>query len=1272
MSYIAPYLVIAVLPWLASSVAAQDWPMYRADSSRTAYTRHELPKKLEAQWHYQPSRGPAKAWPREKRLQYDSAFQPVIGGGRMFFGSSSDGRLRALDAQFGGELWSFATEGPIRFAPVFDRGRVLVTSDDGHLYCLSAKDGSLLWKRRGGPDDRKLLGNRAMISRWPARGGAVVDDGVVYFAAGIWQSEGIFIYALDAETGKTIWVNDDAGSLYMAQPHGGADAESGVSAQGHLVVAEDLLLVPTGRAVPAAFDLKTGRFRYYHLQKNGAAGGSATMASGKYFFNSGVFFDAKTGAAKGKTGATAIAGLPDGVVTASKKKLSVYRWVTTSAKKGVSPVRKLQASFEIARVHTDQSVVVAGGQVVAGGPNLVSLVDLRRKSESWSATVNGTVLGLAVADKRLFVATDTGDIYCFGADKAWLIAPPVVPEPPQPAELAAKTAKAILESSGVRKGFCVDLGCGDGALTEALLRSPEWRDSLIQVVAIDEDPAMVAKARDRLTRAGLYGHRVMVHLGSTRRTPYPNWFANLVVSGRSMTGGMPAVDVAEAGRLQRPHGGVVCLGLANDLKKTVRGALPGEGEWTHQYADPANTVCSNDAVQGPLGVLWFRDVAQDLTQRHGRGPAPLYRHGRLFSLGLNDLVAVDAYNGTELWRYALPAILKSYHGDHLMGTSGTHGVYCIGEHGLYVRLGDRCLRIDPATGKKLADFVAPKLKGGKRASWGYIACQGDLLLGSLQDESHVVTYRYLPGGDLKKQLTESRAFFALDARTGDLVWKYDAEHSVRHNAIAIGANRVFLIDRPLAVADHLTREEKKARAKEKVPTPVHATGTLVALDLKTGSKVWEQTDDVFGTLLAMSTKHQAILMSYQPTRFRLDSELGGRLAVFDLQSGKRLWKKKADYDSRPMINDATIYAQGGAWDLRSGATRKFDFNRSYGCGILAAGRHTMVYRSATLGYFDLDTQTGNEDFGGVRPGCWINAIPAGGMVLVPDGSAGCRCSYQNKTWLALRPDDLRPPIAQPGSSSHSTKSARISLRADEGASIRYTMDGSLPTLRSPQYKGSLVLPQGATKLKVRAFRSGSDPSRVESYEYIVDPSLLPLADDKWKVWDVAGDVASAPSKWKVVDGEVRQTSNIFLQTPPLAVNRPLYGTLRIYQPAKDFRDGVIQCEILTQDNDGIGLAFRFRDPTHHYLVHMDRERGFRSIAKRDGDTYTVLAKDLVKYQPGQWIQLEVRLAGSQITVVIDGKEVFKVRDDSFAQGTMALHSWGTDNVRFRRVKMVVR
>ena len=32
-------------------------------------------------------------------------------------------------------------------------------------------------------------------------------------------------------------------------------------------------------------------------------------------------------------------------------------------------------------------------------------------------------------------------------------------------------------------------------------------------------------------------------------------------------------------------------------------------------------------------------------------------------------------------------------------------------------------------------------------------------------------------------------------------------------------------------------------------------------------------------------------------------------------------------------------------------------------------------------------------FGGQRPGCWINFIPAGGLLLVPEASSGCTCPF---------------------------------------------------------------------------------------------------------------------------------------------------------------------------------------------------------------------------------------------------------------------------------------
>ena len=104
------------------------------------------------------------------------------------------------------------------------------------------------------------------------------------------------LLALDTESGRVLWTNDDAGRIYMPQPHGGANAESGVSAQGYLVATADRLLVPTGRAVPAGFLRDGGKFLYYHLQANGHVGGTQTVAAGSSFYNGGNAFNVATGA----------------------------------------------------------------------------------------------------------------------------------------------------------------------------------------------------------------------------------------------------------------------------------------------------------------------------------------------------------------------------------------------------------------------------------------------------------------------------------------------------------------------------------------------------------------------------------------------------------------------------------------------------------------------------------------------------------------------------------------------------------------------------------------------------------------------------------------------------------------------------------------------------------------------------------------------------------------------------------------------------------------
>jgi len=187
-------------------------------------------------------------------MRFDWTHSVVAADGVCFFGSSADDKLYALDAATGEEKWSFFTGAPIRLAPAAWQGRVFVGSDDGYLYCLSASDGKTLWKLRAGASGEKVIGNGRMVSRWVVRGGPAVREGIVYFGAGIWPTEGVYAYAVDAKTGKIVWCNDSTGALEIDQPHMVCFARAGVAAQGYLAVTRDHVLVATGRSTPAVFD----------------------------------------------------------------------------------------------------------------------------------------------------------------------------------------------------------------------------------------------------------------------------------------------------------------------------------------------------------------------------------------------------------------------------------------------------------------------------------------------------------------------------------------------------------------------------------------------------------------------------------------------------------------------------------------------------------------------------------------------------------------------------------------------------------------------------------------------------------------------------------------------------------------------------------------------------------------------------------------------------------------------------------------------------------
>ena len=119
------------------------------------------PVAADAEWHLQWSRSlvPRKpAWEFTQRMPRDVGHRPVVAGDLVLVGQANEGSLLALNARTGWVRWEFLAEGPIRVAPVAADGRIFVGSDDGTLYCLD-REGGLLWKRRGGPSARKVIGH---------------------------------------------------------------------------------------------------------------------------------------------------------------------------------------------------------------------------------------------------------------------------------------------------------------------------------------------------------------------------------------------------------------------------------------------------------------------------------------------------------------------------------------------------------------------------------------------------------------------------------------------------------------------------------------------------------------------------------------------------------------------------------------------------------------------------------------------------------------------------------------------------------------------------------------------------------------------------------------------------------------------------------------------------------------------------------------------------------------------------------------------------------
>lgn len=655
----------------------------------------------------------------------------------------------------------------------------------------------------------------------------------------------------------------------------------------------------------------------------------------------------------------------------------------------------------------------AGEHRIGGGDGKVAAFRASDGVEIWSAEINGKAYGLATAGGHLLVSTDAGFIYCY-ADPDKL--PPVTPgtairhvSSPGPTR-HQKKVREILTQAEIRKGYCLiaDSLSSDLAIEVA-------RQSDLSIVVLQPDPQKAAFLRQNIAAAGLYGRIVVHERDPGQSLPYTDYMFNLILSERAVNGDRSSVDAPQLFRMLRPQTGVAVLdGAAGSFFR--RGPLDGIGEWTHMYANPANTSCSADThVHGRLQLQWFGEPGpQKMLNRHHRTAAPLWKNGRLFIPGNDQVFASDAYNGTLLWTKKIP-------GSRRIAVFRDCSYMAAGENHLFVAANDSCHALNPQTGSDEHTYQVPQKSETANSEWGFVATVGSRLIGSATRQGasrrehtrdSIIEAAYFDDRDV----VCSHALFGYDTTTTAHEWRYDAQQgAIINSTITVADGQIFFVE------SHNPGTLQTTSGRHQLTHLLSAGSSIVSISESTGDVLWQRTanlQNVRHNLYAQQAAGNLVLVGTGNSGGdRKESRVIYEIRVCDSTTGEPVWQTTQTQDTKidgdhgeqdlhPVIVGQRLYCEPKVYKLDSGEQIDdwgWKLGKRSGCGNISASADSLFFRQNHPTMFELSTREYRSVTTTTRPGCLINIIPAGGLLLIPEASSGCTCNYGVQTSLAFLP-----------------------------------------------------------------------------------------------------------------------------------------------------------------------------------------------------------------------------------------------------------------------------
>ncbi len=992
------------------------------------------------------------------RVIYDRAYHVVSVGDKVYFGSSSNDKVYCLNAKTGEELWSYFTGGPVRLAPSVVDGLLYVGSDEGVAYCLNAESGELVWEINTAEGKTYIPGNERMIPTASIRTGIIVDNDTAYFCSGMFPNEGVSLYAVEAKTGKIAWQKDNLNispqgymltsktNLYI--PTGRTRPKIYSRKDGSRVGDFDdgnggtfALLVNDEIIFGGGDEGELNNFPACNTKEEDEI---AIFLGLQIIVKDDISYlrsDKELSAIRREK---YVADYKDWANAQDKKTdLSHELWDLREQRKIASPFEikkidsRIQSLIEGINVYENKredieanglvwktdidgsySMILSGNSLVVGGNGKVDIYDISTGEKKWTQSVDGTVYGLAAANGKLLVSTDKGDIYSFSSKKSskpQMLKPQIVENPyidDVNAHLYTDAVNRIISSTDVKKGYCLVIGSETGHLVYEIAKRTD-----LKVIGVEEDESKVEKSRRLLDSAGIYGSKVSIIHGSINNLPINKYFANLIVSDKLLMSGNLSTSADEVFRVLKPYGGIAYLGVekgdklfaekwteksaekwsVNEGWATIkRGNLSGTGEWTHLYAEPGNTTCSNDSVVGPFQIQWFGQPGpRDMINRHSRSMSPLFKDGRLFVPGDNRIICVDAYNGTPLWNRYVPdsRVLGALRDCGTMAVTGDH---------IYIAAGQAALGFKVANGDQDLALEAPQVIPGQQSKWGYLAIVDNQIFGSGKKSSASVTILARNNCDTfegdYRDMISSDYLFSLDRLSGETLWTYRG--LVFNNTITIGDDFIYFVESRNNKVIH--DFDGRLRVDDFCEGPTY----IVKLNKTTGVKLWEKEFKFpYSQIMFLSFTKGTLLVTGS---FNVSANVHYRIYAFDGSNGEVKWQQEykggeiggshGEQWQHPVVVGERIFLLPYIFNLSTGerATATFD---KHGCGAFSGSANNLFARNSNPTFYNLykEDRQGTHLTKVNRPGCWVNIIPAGDLISIPEASSGCTCDYPIQT-----------------------------------------------------------------------------------------------------------------------------------------------------------------------------------------------------------------------------------------------------------------------------------